>query len=369
MIVPFNDLSFQNKSIQSKIEGQIKKCLEESVYIGGKALTDFESSFAHYLDVKYCIGTGNCTDALELILEAMDIGTGDEVIIPAYTWVSTASCVARSGAIPVFVDIHPQYYTIDTELIESSITNKTKAIIAVHFYGLPAEMEPLISIGKKYGIRIIEDCAQAAGAAYKNKKVGGWGDAAAFSFYPTKNLGSLGDGGCVTTNNQKLAKKIRILNNHGQSGKNKHKLVGRNSRLDTLQASILSLKLEYLDKWNQQRMEVAEKYKKRLNGNMIRLPVSPPYSKHVYHLFVIQVEGNYLIQGYLDNKGIKTFIHYPLPLPELLPFERFKRTGDCFSVSKRMVSRILSLPIFPGISDQQIDYVCENLQEAISFGG
>jgi len=369
MKVPFNDLTFQNQSIQSKIEEQFKKCLEESVYIGGKALSDFENSFARYLDVKHCIGTGNCTDALELILEAMDIGYNDEVIVPAYTWVSTASCVVRSGAIPVFVDIDPNYYTIDTELIEASITNKTKAIIAVHFYGLPAEMEPLKIIGKKYGIRIIEDCAQAAGAEYKNRKVGSWGDAAAFSFYPTKNLGSLGDGGCVTTNDQKLAKKIRTINNHGQFGKNKHKLVGRNSRLDTLQASILSLKLEYLDKWNQNRLEVAEKYKKRLNGNMVKLQVSPPYSKHVYHLFVIQIEGNYLVQGYLENKGITTFVHYPLPLPELLPFEKFKRKGDCFSVSKRMASRILSLPIFPGISDQQIDYVCENLIEAISFGG
>ena len=188
MKVPFNDLSIHNREIQAKIEAQFKKCLNESVYIGGKALSNFEESFARYIGVNHCIGTGNCTDALELILEACDIGFNDEVIVPAYTWASTASCIVRVGARPVFVDVHPELYTIDITKIEASITENTKAIICVHFYGLPAEMEELLKIGKTYGLKVIEDCAQAAGAEYKNKKTGSWGDAAAFSFYPTKNL-------------------------------------------------------------------------------------------------------------------------------------------------------------------------------------
>jgi len=369
MKIPFNDLTFQNQGIRVQLENQFRNCLDESIYIGGSALMEFEYSFAKYLGTDNCIGTGNCTDALELILEGFGIGKNDEVIIPAYTWVSSASCVIRAGAKPVFVDVHPEFYTLDPELIEASITNKTKAIIVVHYYGLPAEMDEILKIGQKHGLKIIEDCAQATGAKYKGMKIGSLGDAGAFSFYPTKNLGALGDGGCVVTSDRDLDVKIRKLNNHGQSGKNKHQVVGRNSRLDTLQAAILNIKLSHLEEWNDLRIKAASRYKKKLNGNLVKLPLCPKYSKHVYHLFVIQVEGNYQIQGYLENKGIESFIHYPLPIPELQPFEKYKQYGDCYTISKRMACRILSLPLFPGISDDQIDYVCDNLKDAIAFCG
>ena len=369
MKVPFNDLQIVNRKIRTDLEHQFQTNLDQANFIGGPSLSKFESSFAEYIGAKFCIGTGNCTDALELILEAYGIGKNDEVIIPAYTWVSSASCVVRVGAQPVFVDVHPEHYTIDVELIEAGITSKTKAIIAVHFYGLPAEMEEIRRIGSKYGLKIIEDCAQATGAEYKKMKVGNLGDAAAFSFYPTKNLGAFGDGGCIVTNDKALNDKIRELNNHGQSGKNKHRIVGRNSRLDSLQAAFLSVKLKYLDDFNEERILAADRYLKQLNGNLVKLPTHPDYSKHVYHLFVIQVEGNYQIQGYLEEHGIQAFIHYPLPLPELQPFEVYKQQGQCFSTSKRMACRILSLPMFPGITNKQIDYVCDNIRDAIAFCG
>jgi len=239
----------------------------------------------------------------------------------------------------------------------------------VHFYGLPAELKEISTITEKYGIRIIEDCAQAVGAAYNEVKTGSLGCAGAFSFYPTKNLGALGDGGCVTTNDKKLARRIRILANHGQNGKNKHKIIGRNSRLDALQARILVTKLTYLDDWNLRRAKAAARYCKRLTGNLVKLPVKQKYTRHVYHLFVIQIENHYEVQGFLEQRGIQTFMHYPLPLTELEPFEHLNIRSCDYPVSKSMANRILSLPIFPGISDVQIDYVCENLKEAIAFYG
>ncbi|MCH7513126.1 MAG: DegT/DnrJ/EryC1/StrS family aminotransferase [Bacteroidetes bacterium] len=369
MNIPFNDLTWQNNLIKTEILEGITALMSESVYIGGECVEEFENVFAEYIGVKYCIGTGNCTDALELILEACGTRAGDEVIVPAYSWISSASSVIRTGATPVFVDVHPDYYTLDPSLVEAQITPNTKALIVVHFYGIPAEMKEIGAIAEKYGIRIIEDCAQAAGAAYNKGKTGSMGWAGAFSFYPTKNLGALGDGGCVTTNDKKLSDKIRVLANHGQKGKNKHKIIGRNSRLDALQAKILISKLKYLDDWNMRRVKAAARYCIRLTGNLVKLPVTPEYARHVYHLFVIQIENHYEVQGFLEQRGIQAFMHYPLPLTELEPFEHLNLRSCDFPVAKNMANRILSLPIFPGISDVQIDYVCENLKEAIAFFG
>ena len=369
MNILFNDLTWQNNLIKNEIAESITTFLSESVYIGGECVEEFENAFAEYIGVKNCIGTGNCTDALELILEAGGIGEGDEVIVPAYSWISSASSVIRTGATPVFVDVHTDYYTLDPSIMEAQITPNTKAIIVVHFYGLPAEMKEISIIAEKYGIRIIEDCAQSVGAAYNKRKTGSIGWAGAFSFYPTKNLGALGDGGCVTTNDNKLADKIRILANHGQNGKNKHKIIGRNSRLDALQSKILITKLKYLDDWNIRRVRAAARYCMQLTGNLVKLPVTPKYTRHVYHLFVIQIENHYQVQGFLEQRGIQTFMHYPLPLTELEPFEHLNLRSCDFPMAKNMANRILSLPIYPGISDLQIDYVSETLKEAIAFYG
>jgi len=369
MKVPFNDLSFQNNQIRKELEDCFRQSLEDSYYVRGPAVTEFENAFAEYLGADFCIGTGNCTDSLEIILEAMDIGEGDEVIVPAYTWVSSASCVARVGARPVFVDVDPNFYTLDPNLIEASISNRTKAIVVVHFYGLSADMDSINEIAKKYDLRVVEDCAQATGAVYKNKKAGTLGDAAAFSFYPTKTLGALGDGGAIVTNDPELERKARQLANHGQAGKHKHRIIGRNSRLDSLQATILKLKLEHLDDWNRARISAAGRYSQKLKGNIIKLPYACPNAKHVYHLYVIQIEGNYLVQEFLEKRGIESSIHYPMPVPEIETFEKYKQYGDCYTVSKRMACRILSLPMFYGISNDQIDHVSDSLKDAIAFFG
>lgn len=362
-MIPFVDLDIQYKEIKSEIDDAIKECIADSNFIRGKAVSDFEKSFASYLGIKHCIGCGNGTDALEIILTALNIGLGDEVIVPALTWISTAEAVTNAGAEPVFVDIDPNTYTIDVTRIEEKITNKTKAIIPVHLYGCPADMSDLNTLAKKYRLHLIEDCAQAHGAEFNGKKVGTFGIASAFSFFPSKNLGAFGDAGAIVTDNEDLADLIRKISNHGQlNTKHRHFIIGRNSRLDSIQAAILNVKLKHLDIWNEKRVEVADFYRARLgtSGHII-LPIVQENKKHVYHLFVIRCKDRNKIIELLEAKRIAWGIHYPNALPFIEPYRYKEHKPDEFKASSGIINNILSIPIYPEITNEQLDTICAQL--------
>jgi|WetSurMetagenome_2_1015567.scaffolds.fasta_scaffold01812_5 dTDP-4-amino-4,6-dideoxygalactose transaminase len=364
-MIPFVDLHSQYISIKGEIDKAIEDCIEESNFIKGKAVSDFEEAFSGYLGAKYCLGCGNGTDALEIILKSLNVGQGDEVLVPAISWISTAEAVNNVGAEPVFVDILPDTYTIDPNRIEERVTKKTKAIIPVHLYGCPAEMHDITDISEKHNISIVEDCAQAHGAEYFDKKVGTFGIASAFSFFPSKNLGAFGDGGAIVTNNSELQEIARKISNHGQfKTKHEHTLIGRNSRLDSMQASILNSKLSYLDRWNLMRNHVALLYKKRLSADdRIILPDIPLNSKHAFHLFVIKCKRRDDMIKLLDEKKISWAVHYPKPLPFLEAYKYKKHLPSEFPVAQQITKEILSLPIYPELTESQINIICDQILE------
>jgi dTDP-4-amino-4,6-dideoxygalactose transaminase len=361
--IPLVDLRAQYLDLKDGIDKAINECIAEGNFIKGKQVTEFENAFSGYLGAKHCIGCGNGTDALELILKSLNIGPGDEVIVPALTWIATAEAVNNVGAEPVFVDIDQNNYTIDVRKIEEKINKKTRAIIAVHLYGSPADMDEITAIAQRSGLFVIEDCAQAHGAEYSGKKIGTIGIAAAFSFFPSKNLGAFGDAGAVVTNDQELANKVRMISNHGQlQTRHHHAVVGRNSRLDSIQASVLNVKLPYLDKWNTNRITASKQYMSRLQGNgSIILPASEIGKKHVFHLFVIRIKNRKKIMEALSNSNISSGIHYPAPLPFLEAYNYKKHKRDDFPVSVNTSKEILSLPIYPEITESQIDFICDQL--------
>lgn len=362
-MVPFVDLNGQYKSIKDEIDTAIKDCIEGGNFIKGTEVSDFETAFASYIGAEYCLGCGNGTDALEIILKSLEIGADDEVIVPALTWIATAESVNNSGAEPVFVEINPQTYTIDYTKIEEKITKRTRAIIPVHLYGYPADMNEILTIADKYGLFVIEDCAQAHGAEYFGRKVGTFGIASAFSFFPSKNLGAFGDGGAVVTNDKDLAILTRKISNHGQlKEKNRHFIIGRNSRLDSIQASILSVKLRYLNEWNQKRHQAASFYISRLKENRaFVLPFSEKNKKHVYHLFVIRCKQRARLINLLNEKNIKWGIHYPKPIPFLEPYSIKRKENDNFIVTSNITTEIISIPIFPEITELQLNLICDQL--------
>jgi len=356
MKVPFVDLQRIHEPLKHEIDAVVNEVLNSSSFILGKHVEQLESEFANYIGTKYCVGCANGTDALELALEALGIGTGDEVIVPVHTWVSTASAVARLGAVPVPVDTLNEEYTINPALIQAAITSKTKAIIPVHLYGHPCRMKEIMELAQKNNLLVIEDCAQAHGAEYKGKRVGSFGNAACFSFYPSKNLGALGDGGCITTNDGVLAQKIKAIGNCGQATKNKISYVGRNSRLDELQAAVLSVKLKYLDGWNEQRRAAAKIYTEQLNNIYgIQLPVETEGAKHVYHLYVIRAERREALAEFFTQQQIGFGIHYPFMLNEVVP------SSNSFPVAGRYAPQIFSLPMFAGITTAEVKVVAETL--------
>ena len=359
MEIPFVDLSAQYKSIKNKIDEAIAEVLDNTSFIGGEKVKQFEAKFAEFIGANHAIGCANGTDAIEIALEALGVGSGDEVLVPAYTWVSTASAVSRVGAEPVFVDVHADYYTIDADLIEPLITAKTKAIIPVHFYGLPADMPAITKIAKKHGLMVIEDCAQAHGAMIGKQVVGTFGDVATFSFYPGKNLGAYGDGGAILTNDEKLAHKCRIISGLGQDGKHNHVMGGRNSRLDTLQAAILSVKIPMLEEWTARRRWIARQYNQKLDELKVKVQRIPTDFKHVYHLYVIQIDRRDKLKGFLAENGVQTQIHYPKPVNQ---FDFFKNSGSQ-KVADGMSDRLLSLPIYPEMTEEQIDYIVKLIKK------
>jgi dTDP-4-amino-4,6-dideoxygalactose transaminase len=362
-MIPLVDLNAQYVNIQNEIDSAVKDCIAEGHFIKGKVVTDFERAFADYLGTEYCLGCGNGTDALEIILTSLNIGPGDEVLVPALTWISTAEAVNNVGAEPVFVEINPVSYTIDFNKIEEQITTKTRAVIPVHLYGCPADMTEIMRIAGKYGLYVIEDCAQAHGAEYSGRKVGTFGIASAFSFFPSKNLGAFGDGGAIVTNNKDLADLARKISNHGQMyEKHRHFRIGRNSRLDSIQASILLVKLKYLDEWNGSRIQAASSYLSGLKEcKEYILPYNDQNKKHVYHLFVIRCREREKLIALLNEKEISWGIHYPEPLPFIDAYRYKNHKYDDFLISRKVTSEIISIPIYPEIREEQINSVCEQL--------
>lgn len=357
MKVPFADLYAQYQGIKNEIDDAIASVIKNSSYIGGTVVKDFENAFARYLGMEHVIACANGTDSIEILLQAMGIGKGDEVIVPSASWISTSEAVSTVGATPVFVDVEDDYFTINVSLIEAAITPRTKAIIPVHLYGHPADMPAIISIAKKHNLKVIEDCAQAHGAAIGGKIVGSFGDAASFSFYPGKNLGAYGDAGCMATNDTSLAEKLRMIANHGQQGKHNHIIEGRNSRLDGLQAAILKVKLPYLEQWTEARINHANLYGNLISNENIYLPGKKKDYRHVYHLYVIRTRQRDELKKYLGEKNIETAIHYPAALPSLACYAYKNFKPEDFPVAFNWQQNILSIPMFAELSEEQIQFV------------
>lgn len=361
MNIPWVDLTIQHRNIRSEINSAIQDVLDRGDFILGHDVTKLEEEFAAYCGTKYAVGVDNGLSALELSLRAFGIGLGDEVIVPAHTFTATAAAVSFSGAKPVFVDIDPETLNLDVEKIEEAITSRTKAILPVHLYGLPVDMNVILGIAEKYDLIVVEDACQGHGANYKGQRVGSLGNAAGFSFYPTKNLGACGDGGMVTTNDAKAAETIRALRNCGQTAKNVHELSPFNRRLDNLQAAILRVKLHYLDQWIESRRKLAALYNKLLAGSEVVIPIEPPGYRHVYHLYVIRSKNRDALQAYLKERGIGTAIHYPNPV-HLQPFylKSEDKRGQ-FPISEKACTEILSLPMYPELTEEQVESVVSEI--------
>ncbi|GAB6183969.1 DegT/DnrJ/EryC1/StrS family aminotransferase [Thermodesulfovibrio hydrogeniphilus] len=350
---PFIDLKAQYKNIKDEVLQCINEVLESSHYILGENVKKFEEEVQNYLGVKQAIGVASGTDALHLALRALGIGRGDEVITTPFTFFATVEAIIYIGAKPVFVDIDEKTYNINPEKIEEKFTPHTKAIIPVHIFGCPADMERINEIAKYYGLKVIEDAAQAFGAMIKRKKIGSFGDVGCFSFYPSKNLGCFGDGGMVVTNDSEVAEKIRLLRNHGSPGRYVHETVGLNSRLDEIQAGILRIKLKHIDEYNELRRKKAELYNKYLS-DVVTTPYEPENYYHVYHLYSIRSSEREKIKETLHSHGIPAVVYYPIPmhLQKALKFLDYKE-GD-FPVAEKVSKEILSIPIYPEISDEEV---------------
>ena len=360
MKIPFNDLTRQYNSIEEKLNKTVKNVLKSGWFILGKNVETFEKEFADYVGKKYGVGVASGTDALFLSLLACGIKRGDEVITVPNTAIPTIAAISAAGAIPVFVDIN-QFYTIDISKIEKKISRKTRAIIPVHLYGQSCQMTPILNMAKKYNISVIEDCAQAHGAEYRGIKVP-VGDIGCFSFYPTKNLGAYGDGGMIVTNNEKLFQKLKLLRNYGETVRFTHIIKGYNSRLDEIQAAILRIKLKYLDIWNNQRRKIAKSYNELLE-DFVSTPEEDKDNRHVYHLYVIRTENRDKLKDYLSSKEIGTAIHYPIPAHLQKGYSDLGYKKGKFKTCEKFSKEILSLPLFPELSNKEIEYICSNIKK------
>lgn len=361
-MIPFVDLSDEYTELEQEYFTVFKQVMKVGHFILGEQVTMFENSFAQFCGTKHAIGVGNGLDALTLILRAMNIGVGDEVIVPGHTFIATWLAVSAVGATPVPVDVNAHTNNINPELIEEKVNSRTKAIIPVHLYGQPADMDHINSIAKKYHLKVIEDAAQAHGAKYKNKRAGSLGDAAGFSFYPTKNLGAFGDGGAITTNDDTLAAKIRLLRSYGSEIKYHHEIKGYNTRLDELQAAFLRIKLQKLDFWNQKRRELASYYSELLAENIkIKTPTILNDTLPVWHLYTIQVQNRDKIIQYLKSQDINTLVHYPIPPHLTSVYANTDININNLTVSEKIAQTTLSLPFWPYMHKSQIERVVKQL--------
>ncbi|MEM8732599.1 MAG: DegT/DnrJ/EryC1/StrS family aminotransferase [Planctomycetota bacterium] len=357
MNVPFVDLKAQAKQVKAEVLQRMSDVIDGARYILGKEVQEFEEQFASYCGVDHCVGLANGTDALHLALRALEIGEGDEVITAGNSFAATAFAIAYSGAKAVFVDVDPADYNIDTSLIEQAITERTKAIIPVHLYGQPARMHEIRRIADRHGLKIIEDAAQAHGAELDGKRCGSFGDIGCFSFYPGKNLGAFGDGGAALTQDPELAEKLQLLRNYGQKVKNRHDLLGYNCRLDTLQACVLSTKMQYIEDWTEQRRQVAGWYRESLEGVDVVLPAEHEDVRHVYHLFVIRHPNRQAMIDSTAAEGVSCGIHYPNPLSTAQPFRDSVTVPLDLPVCTEITQQIVSLPMFPEMTREQVEQV------------
>lgn len=363
MNIPFVSFKPLEMELDRDLREAFNRVFTKSWYIEGTEDKDFEKAFSEYCNTKYCVGVGNGLDSLYLSLRALEVGQGDEVIIPANTYIATALAVTYCGARPVFVEPDIRTFNINPSLIETAITERTKAIIPVHLYGQSCDMDSIMRVAHKYNLYVVEDCAQAHGALYKNKRVGSFGDAAGFSFYPGKNLGALGDAGATVTNNKEIERTVRALGNYGSDYKYHHILQGNNSRLDELQAAFLSAKLPYLEKINENRRKVAQKYLDGINNSEIILPYVPKYATPVWHIFGIRCGRRDELEKWLNNAGISTGKHYPIPIHLQECYKNLEfRVGD-YPIAEEISRTELSIPMYYGMKDEEIQYVIDKINE------
>ncbi|MBI5840952.1 MAG: DegT/DnrJ/EryC1/StrS family aminotransferase [Chloroflexi bacterium] len=364
--IPIIDLNKQYESIRSEMDEAIERVLKKGSFILGEEVSAFEREFAAYCGVSHAIGVASGTDALQFALLACGVGAGDEVITASHTAVATVAAIEMTGARPVLVDIDPVRYTIDPDQFMQAVTARTRAIIPVHLYGCPAEMTPILEFARKVNIQVIEDCAQAHGAIIWDRKVGSLGDAAAFSFYPTKNLGAFGDGGAVVTNNPVIAEKVRLLRQYGWKERYVSSIKGFNSRLDELQAGILRVKLRHLDKWNDRRRMAANLYLELLSGTELGLPSHAPDTLHVFHQFVIRHSRRDDLQAYLKKNGIHTLIHYPVPVHLQPAYANLGYSLGSLPNTELTAREVLSLPMYPELSNEDVERVCRSILDFLT---
>jgi dTDP-4-amino-4,6-dideoxygalactose transaminase len=367
--IEFVDLKRQYASIQGEVDAAMRAVVESAAFVGGPAMVAFEADFARYCETEHVISLANGTDALYLALRAIGVGAGDEVITVSHTFIATIAAIAQVGAQPVFADIDPDTYCLDPATLEGFITPRTKAIVPVHIYGQPCDMDPIMAVAERHGLFVLEDACQAHGARYKGRRAGGLGHLAAFSFYPGKNLGAYGDGGALTTNDAELAERVRLLRDHGRVGKYEHTAFGVNSRLDGLQAAVLGVKLRHLDRWNARRRAIAARYDERLAGLPgVTTPHEAAVAESVYHLYVIRTDRRAAVQAALNAEAIGNGIHYPIPVHRQSAWTaRFGPVAPtpALALVERYASEILSLPMHPDLTDDEVDFVADVVTAAV----
>lgn len=358
----FNVLNRQYQKYEKEYDEAALKVLHSGWYVLGKQVEAFESGFSDYVGTNYCVGLNSGLDALILAIRALDIGAGDEVIVPANTYIATVLGITENHAVPVFVE-PDEYYNIDVNKIEEKITSRTKAILAVHLYGQACNMTAVMEIAKKYQLYVIEDCAQAHGATWNGKKVGSFGDVGCFSFFPTKNLGAFGDGGAITTNNAHIAETVQKLRNYGSAIKYHHEIEGVNSRLDEMQAALLAVKLRHLDELTAERVSIAMRYCNEIKNPLVKLPLCRESASHVFHLFVVRVRARERFRDYLKQRGIDTQIHYPIPPHKSKCYEQYAWSKVKLPLTEQASDEIVSLPLYNGMTDDEISYVIQAINE------
>jgi dTDP-4-amino-4,6-dideoxygalactose transaminase len=361
--VPFLDLGAATRELRSQIDAAGQRVIDSGWYVGGPELEGFEQDYAAYCQVDHCVGVGNGLDALTLALRAMDVGPGDEVIVAANGYIATLLAVSMTGATPVLVEPDPATHNLDPTRVEAAITPRTRVILPTHLYGQPADLDALLAIARTHGLRLLEDGAQAQGARYTGRRVGAHGDAVAWSFYPSKNLGALGDGGAVTTNDAALAKRIRTLGNYGSARRYVNDERGVNSRLDPLHAAVLRAKLPHLDEWNDRRRAIAGRYLAAFSGMGIGLPEVPEWADPAWHLFVVTLTDRDAVQARLRAAGVETLIHYPIPPHRQQAYVDLGLPAGSFPIAEQLASQVLSLPIGPQMSDAQVELVIAAVRE------
>jgi dTDP-4-amino-4,6-dideoxygalactose transaminase len=365
MKVPFVDLKAHHRPIEAELSEAIGRVLKNTSFVQGPEVKAFEDSFASYLGSGHCVAVNSGTAALHLTLLALGVGPGHEVITVPHTFIATSEAISAVGARPVFVDVDPVTFNMNPDLVEAAITERTKAILPVHLYGNPADLDPLLAIARRHNLPLIEDACQAHGAAYKGRKAGTFGTASCFSFYPSKNLGSCGEGGAIVTEDPALAQQVRMLREHGSVRKYEHSFPGYNFRMEGIQGAVLNAKLKYLDQWNDSRRALALQYNRMLAGSPLTLPSETPGSRHVYHLYVIQTGDREALRQQLGQRGIETGLHYPIPLHLQEAYKSLGYKSGDFPVSERLARLILSLPMYPELSSEAVDYVVATLQECL----